>query len=88
LGLLKGIKSSLERKQVKETLLSTQYLDITPDDWEGAAALAAGLRKGGTTLPMTDILIAHLARKNDLEAISCDVHFDRVPGLIHHPLAT
>jgi len=86
--LLQGVKSSLERKQVKEALLCTQYLDITPADWEGAAALAAELRKGVTALPTTDILIAHLARQNDLEVISCDVHFDRVPGLIHHRFAT
>ena len=84
--LLQGIKSSLEKKQVKEALLATHYLDLTPDDWEGAATLAAELRKTGVTIPMTDILIAYLAKNNDLEVISFDVHFDLIPGLIHHRL--
>lgn len=84
--LLQGRKSSLERKRVKEALLCTRYLDITRDDWEGAAALAAELRKEGAALPMADILIAHLARQKDLEVIFFDAHFDRIPGLIHRRL--
>ena len=84
--LLQGIKSSPERKQVKEALLSTHYLELASNDWEGAASLAAELRKMGVILPMTDILIACLAKNNDLEVISFDGHFDRVPGLIHHRL--
>ena len=43
--LLQGIKSPPEKKQVKEALLATRYLHLTPDDWEGAASLAAELRK-------------------------------------------
>jgi len=84
--LLQGIKSPMEKKQVKEALLATHYLDITPDDWEGAASLAAELRKRGVTIPMTDILIAYLAKDNDLEVLSFDVHFDQIPELIHHRL--
>jgi len=84
--LLQGIKSPPEKKQVKESLQSTHYLDITANDWEGAASLAAELRKAGVTIPMTDILIAYLAKKKNLEVISFDVHFDRIPELIHHRL--
>lgn len=86
--LLQGIKSPVEKKQVREALLATHHLDITPDDWEGAASLAAELRTRGVTIPMTDILIACLAKNNDLEVISFDIHFDQIPGLIHRRLAT
>lgn len=79
--LLQGVKSPAEREQVKEALLATHYLEITPDDWEGAASLAGDLRSRGITIPMTDILIAHLAKTKDLDVLSFDLHFDRVPGL-------
>jgi predicted nucleic acid-binding protein len=84
--LLQGIKSPLEKTQVKEALLAMHYLDLTPADWEGAASLAAELRQRGVTIPMTDILIARLAKDHDLEVISFDVHFDQIPGLIHNRL--
>jgi predicted nucleic acid-binding protein len=79
--LLQGVKSPEERKQVKEAFLAIHYLDIMPDDWEGAASLASDLRAKDITIPMTDILIAHLAIANYLEVLSFDLHFDQVPGL-------
>lgn len=79
--LLQGVKSSEERKQVKEAFLATHYLEITPDDWEGAASLASDLKAKGITLPMTDTLIGHLAKANHLEVLSYDRHFDRIPGI-------
>jgi predicted nucleic acid-binding protein len=60
--LLQGVKLPEERKQVKEALLSTNYLEITSNDWEEAALLSSTLRAQGITLPMTDILIGHLAK--------------------------
>jgi len=82
--LLQGVKSPEQRKQVKEAFLANHYLEIKPDDWEGAASLASDLRTKGITIPMTDILIAHLAITNNLEVISFDLHFDQIPGLKHH----
>ena len=79
--LLQGIRSPEERKQVKEAFMATHYLEITPDDWEGAASLAGDLRAKGITIPMTDVLIAHLAKANHLEVVSFDSHFDQIPGL-------
>ena len=79
--LLQGIRSPEERKQVKEAFLATHYLEITPDDWEGAASLAGDLRTKGITIPMTDVLIAHLAKANHLEVVSFDSHFDQIPDL-------
>jgi hypothetical protein len=79
--LLQGIRSPEERKQVKEAFMATHYLEIKPDDWEDAASLASDLRARGITIPMTDILIAHLAKANHLEVVSFDLHFDQVPGL-------
>ena len=84
--LLQGVKLPEERKQVKEALLSTNYLEITSNDWEEAALLSGTLRAQGITLPMTDILIGHLAKVRNLEVISFDPHFDQIPGIRHHKL--
>lgn len=81
--LFQGIRSPEEKKQVKEALLSTNYLEITSNDWEGAASLANSLRAKGITLPMTDILIAHLGKTRNLEILSFDPHFDQIPDIIH-----
>jgi len=81
--LLQGIRSPEEKGQVKEALLSTNYLEITSNDWEGAATLASSLRAKGITLPMTDILIAHLGKTRNLEILSLAPHFDQIPEIMH-----
>jgi hypothetical protein len=84
--LLQGIRSQEEREQVKEALLSVKFLDITPEDWEGAALTSRELRSQGITIPMTDLLLAQLAKAHDLEIISLDPHFDQIPGIAHRKL--
>ncbi len=84
--LLQGIKSPEERGQVKEALLSMNFLEITPADWEGAALVSRELRSKGVTIPMTDLLLAQLAKAHDLEIISLDPHFDQIPGVAHRKL--
>jgi predicted nucleic acid-binding protein len=84
--LLQGVRLREEKKQVKEALLSTNYLEITSNDWEEAALLSSTLRAQGITLPMTDILIGHLAKARNLEVISFDPHFDQIPGIKHRKL--
>jgi hypothetical protein len=32
-------------------------------------------------IPMTDVLIVHLAKPNHLKVVSFDLYFDQVPGL-------
>ena len=81
--ILQGIKSPEEKEQVKEALFSMNYLEITARDWERAALLSGELRGKGITLPMTDLLIAHLAKMNNFEVVSFDLHFDQIPGLQH-----
>jgi predicted nucleic acid-binding protein len=84
--LLQGVRLPEEKKQVKEALLSTNYLEITSNDWEEAALLSSTLRAQGITLPMTDILIGHLAKARNLGVISFDPHFDQIPGIKHRKL--
>ena len=41
------------------------------------------LRAKGITIPMTDLLVAQLAKRHDLFVLSFDVHFDQIPGVKH-----
>ena len=84
--LLQGIRSSEERGEVKEALLSVNFLEITPEDWEAAALISREFRSQGITIPMTDLLLAQLAKAHDLEIISLDPHFDQIPGITHRRL--
>ena len=84
--LLQGVRLPEEKKQVREALLSTNYFEITSNDWEEAALLSSTLRAQGIILPMTDILIGHLAKARNLEVISFDPHFDQIPGIKHRKL--
>lgn len=84
--LLQGVGSPKEKKQVREALLSVNYVEISSHDWEEAAALSSDPRARGITIPMTDLLIAQLARKDNLEVLSLDLHFDQIPGLSHQKL--
>lgn len=81
--LLQGIRPPEERGEVKEALLAVNFLDITAEDWEGAALISRELRSQGITIPMTDLLLAQLARTHNLEIISLDPHFDQIPGITH-----
>ena len=85
--LLQGIRSPEERGQVKEALLSVNFLEITPEDWEAAALISRELRSQGITIPMTDLILAQLAKAHDLEIISLDPHFDQIPGITHRRLS-
>ncbi len=67
---------SKEKEQVKEALLSVNYLDLAPGDWEGAALLSRELRGKGIILSLNDLLVAHLAKKNNLVVLSLKIsHF-------------
>ena len=85
--LLQGIRSAEERGEVKEALLSVNFLEITPEDWEAAALISRELRSQGITIPLTDLLLAQLAKAHDLEIISLDPHFDQIPGITHRRLS-
>ena len=85
--LLQGIRSPEEREQLKEALLSVNFLEITPEDWEEAALISRELRSRGITIPMTDLLLAQLAKTHDLEIISLDPHLDQIPEITHRKLS-
>jgi len=60
---------------------SLEYAETTPAVWVRAGDLAATLRRSGTTVPLSDLLIAAIAIEQRLEIITADRHFGLIPGV-------
>lgn len=79
--LIKGVKSEAEKTSILETLLSLEYIEMSPLLWKNAGEVAASLKKEGKNLPMSDIFIASLAIKHNLQIFTLDKHFAQIPGV-------
>ena len=81
LELLQGVKSDKERARIEGILSTLQYAEMSRSSWREAAGLSASLKKKGANLPLSDILVATLARRHHLSIYTHDRHFKRIPGV-------
>ncbi|HYL79776.1 MAG TPA: PIN domain-containing protein [Candidatus Acidoferrum sp.] len=79
--VLQGTRTPEEFDTLRDLLGELPFLPAHGETWIGAAGMAAGLRRRGVTLPMTDILLATLARDNQCSIWSLDPHFASIPGV-------
>lgn len=79
--LLQGIKKEAEGKTILTAFQAVPFLELSRELWSEAGRLAAQLRGQGHTLPLSDILIATLARKHSATVLTIDNHFSVIPGL-------
>lgn len=79
--VLQGAKSPKEFQTLREILQDLPWLPAKGTTWVAAAGMSAGLRRRGLTLPMTDILLATLAREHRCRIWSLDPHFASIPGV-------
>lgn len=79
--LLQGIKKGAGGKSMVTAFQAVPFLELSRELWIEAGRLAAELRSQGHTLPLSDILIATLARKHDATVLTIDNHFSVIPGL-------
>jgi hypothetical protein len=49
--------------------------------WQRASETSVSLRRKGLNLPLSDILIAALAAKNNLLIFTLDKHFEQISGV-------
>jgi predicted nucleic acid-binding protein len=73
--LLQGVKHEKENQRLRVLLSSIHYLQTEDSDWMNAGKLAAQLRAKGLTLPLTDVLIATVAQRNQVSVLTIDKHF-------------
>jgi predicted nucleic acid-binding protein len=79
--LLQGTRGDHDRAALLEAHRSLEYAEATPAIWVRAGDLAAVLRRSGTTVPLSDLLIAAIAIEQHLEIITADRHFGLIPGV-------
>jgi len=79
--VLQGARSQREAGLMLTSLQGLDYIETTADLWMKAGELSASLRKKGTTLPMSDLVIATAAIENGLSVYTLDKHFKQMPGL-------
>jgi predicted nucleic acid-binding protein len=63
--LLQGVRTDAEKTHPGRTR-GLSYYEMTPAPWHYAAVLSEDLRKSGTTVPLSDILITALAHQHGL----------------------
>ena len=79
--VLQGTRTPQEFERIRLTLEDLPYLVTSGTSWVEAAGMAAGLLRRGLTFPMTDILLATLAREHRCRIWSLDPHFTSIPGV-------
>jgi hypothetical protein len=80
--LVQGLKGRDEERILFAALQAVPHLELTESLWINAGRLSRRLRKQGTTIPLSDILIATLALEHNLSVLTVDRHFSQVVGLL------
>ena len=76
--LLHGVRGKKEAAQLKFLFTTIPYLEINQDDWIVTGNTLKTLREKGLTIPLTDVLIASVAIRNDMAVLTLDKHFQRL----------
>jgi predicted nucleic acid-binding protein len=79
--LLQGVKKDASNKSKQEAAQLQLLIERVPTvetieaDWYTAGHALQALRQKGMTLPLTDALIASVAKRNNLTVLTVDAHF-------------
>jgi predicted nucleic acid-binding protein len=79
--VLRGFRRTDQADWVASRLRLAHYLEPNWEDWRNAAVLGRELAAGGHDVPLTDLVVAALARRVEAFVFSIDPHFDLIPGL-------
>jgi len=73
--LLTRISDEKEQHFLEECFLGLPYLEATREIFATAGKMGSTLRKKGITMPLSDLLIASLAKTHALTVLTLDNHF-------------
>ena len=79
--VLLGFRRKDQADWVASRLRMAQYIEATWNDWRAAADLGRDLAAKGHKLPLTDLLVAGIARRCQAWIYTTDPHFDVIPEL-------
>ncbi|TXH70726.1 MAG: PIN domain-containing protein [Thiothrix sp.] len=73
--LLQGAKGQKEKQQLDFLFNNIECLEVLAEDWLTAGNTLQDLRTRGITLPLTDALIAAVAKRHGVAVLTLDKHF-------------
>jgi len=73
--LLHGVRGKKEIAQLNFIFKTIPCLKIIQTDWEETGNALRKLREKGLSIPLTDVLIASVATRNNLSVLTLDKHF-------------
>lgn len=73
--LLQGVRTKAEADKLRRCIDAIPYIECTLEDWLAAGGTAFTLRRKGITVPLTDLVIAAVARRIGAAVYSRDKHF-------------
>lgn len=81
--LLQGAKGKREAAQIEYLIERLPRLPTREEDWEEAGSVLNGLRRRGITMPLSDALIAIIAKRCNVEILTADQQFKHLPVVLH-----
>lgn len=79
--VLLGFRRRDQADWVASRLHLAHYVEAGWNDWRSASDLGRDLASKGHKLPLTDLLVATVARGCDARVYTTDPHFDLIPDL-------
>ena len=73
--LLHGVRGAGEHRQMKYLFETVRRVPTQEDDWDAVGNTMHRLREKGITVPLTDVMIATIARRNGIAVLTADSHF-------------
>jgi predicted nucleic acid-binding protein len=83
--LLQGVKRLQEETSLYLVFDTVSLLTTHETDWLNAGKQLQALRRSGLTIPLTDALIASIARRYRIPVFTIDKHFQHLDISIHAP---
>ncbi len=77
--LLQGTKSKKETQQLELLFSGVESLPCDESIWHEAGLILQNLRQKGITVPLTDALIAVIAKRHHVAVATIDKHFKHLP---------
>jgi predicted nucleic acid-binding protein len=79
--VLMGFRRADQADWVASRLRRSHYVEMPWDDWRMAAQLGRELSRLGHKLPLTDLMVATVARRLGSSVYTIDAHFDLIGDL-------
>jgi hypothetical protein len=77
--LLQGVRSDSRAQELEELLEVVHREEVVAEDWSRCGATSRRLRERGTTLPLTDVVIATVAERCGCPVLTTDRDFEELP---------